>query len=200
MLKSYPAITIVFAAVLLAACADPPKAIKTVAVAQKQERNEGAQEPVINEAVHEEKKKEPEFKQVITVLKPIGKVPVSVSYQGGVFYHVVVNNNLPTLIKLVWDESTYLNTKGEPVRILHIPKKSDLPHDLPVQQASSPISPNAQFQADFIGESWLDAARRGATPQPKDSLRKARIYLSFKIKGKRVKWQGEIAFIPMKQP
>ena len=148
---------------------------------------------------HKQNKKEPEFGQVITVSRPIAGVPISVSYQGGVFYHVEVNNTLPTVINLVWDESAYVNTNRETVRILHIPKKSDLPHEPPAQQASSPIAPDSGIQADFIGETWLDAAQRGATPQPKDSLRKARIYLSFKINGRRVRWQGEIAFIPVKQ-
>ena len=189
MFKSYLAMISVLAALLLAACAEPPKVI-----------NEGAQVQKKNEVVREEKKKEPEFEQVITVLKPIGKVPISVSYQGGAFYHVEVNNTLPNVINLVWDESAYVNTKGESVRMLHILKKSDLPRDPPAQQASSPIAPNSQLQADFIGESWLDAARRGATPQPKDRFRKARIHLAFNINGKRVKWQGEVTFIPARQP
>ena len=152
-----------------------------------------------NEPVSRQNKKEPEFAQVVTVSKPIAGVPISVSYLGGAFYHVEVSNTLPTVINLLWDESAYVNTKRESVRILHIPKKTDLSRDPPAQQASPPIAPGSQFQADFIGESWLDAARRGVTPQPKDSLRKARIYLSFNIKGRRVEWEGEIAFIPVKQ-
>jgi len=141
-----------------------------------------------------------EHEQVVTVFRPVKNVPIIVSYQGGAFYRVQVNNTLPTAINLVWDESAYVTTTGESVRILHLQNKNDLPRYPPAQQASSPIPPNSQFQADFTGEDWLDCARRGCTPQPKDGLKNARIYLAFNIKGKRVRWQGEVAFVPSRQP
>lgn len=197
MIQSHHVMISVLAAVLLAACAGSSKTVSEGS--QEQKKAEAAHEVKKAEAPYEEKKKEPEFEQVVTVLKPIGKVPISVTYQGGAFYHLEVNNSLPTVINLVWDESAYVNTKGESVRILHVQKKSDISRDPPAQQASPPIAPDSQFQADFIGESWLDFARRGATPQPKDGLRKAKIYLSFNIKGKRVDWMGEITFVPVKR-
>ncbi|CAG0937786.1 hypothetical protein GALLN_00002 [Gallionellaceae bacterium] len=141
-----------------------------------------------------------EHEQIVTVSKPIKSVPITVSYQGGVFYRVQVNNTLPTAITLAWDESVYVTTAGESVRILHLRNKYNLPERAPAQQASSPIAPNSQFQADFIGDDWLDCARRSCTPQPKDGFKNARIYLAFNIKGKRVTWQGEVAFVPPKQP
>lgn len=141
-----------------------------------------------------------EYEQVITVFRPVKSVPITVSYQGGAFYRVQVNNTLPTAISLVWDESAYVTTSGESVRILHIQNKNDLPRYPPAQQAFSPIPPKSQLQADFTGEDWLDCEKRGCTPQPKDGLKNARIYLTFNIKGKRVRWQGEIAFVPPKQP
>ena len=51
--------------------------------------------------------------QVITVLKPIEGVPVSVSYQGNAVYRVQVGNTLPGVINLMWDESAYVTTRGE---------------------------------------------------------------------------------------
>lgn len=143
--------------------------------------------------------KDQKFDQVVTTLRPISGVAVSVTYSGGAIYHLEVSNALTTVINLIWDESAYVDTKGESIRILHIPKKNDLFRDPPAQQASPPIAPGSRYQADFIGESWLDAARRGATPQPRDGNRKARLYLAFSIRGKRVEWQGEIVFIPAKQ-
>lgn len=144
--------------------------------------------------------KEQEIGQVVTVLRPISGVPVSVTYLGGAFYHLEVTNTLTNVINLLWDESAYVDTNGGSIRLLCIPKRNDLSRDPPAQQSSPPIAPDSRFQADFIGESWLDAARRGATPLPKDSGRKARLYLAFNIKGKRVEWQGEIAFVPPRQP
>lgn len=138
--------------------------------------------------------------QTVTVSGPIKNIAIIVSYQGGVFYRVQVNNTLPAPINLLWDESTYVTTTGESVRILHLPNKDDLPKYPPAQQASSPIPPNSQFQADFTGDDWLDCARRNCTPQPKNSFKNAAIYLAFKIKGKRVRWQGEIAFAPPVRP
>lgn len=171
MLKPYLAITGVLAAMLLVGC-----------------------------ATFHKKDKEAEYEQVITVFRPVKSVPIIVSYQGGAFYRVQVNNTLPTAINLVWDESAYVTTTGGAVRILHIQNKNDLPRYPPAQQASSSIPPKSQLQADFTGEDWLDCARRGCTPQPKEGLKNARIYLAFNIKGKRVRWQGEIAFVPPKQP
>jgi len=141
-----------------------------------------------------------EHEQIVTISKPIKSIPVTVSYLGGVFYRVQVNNTLPTAINLAWDESTYVTTTGESVRILHLHDKSELPQHAPAQQASSTIPPHSKFQADFTGEEWLDCARRDCTPQPKKNLKNARLYLAFNIKGKLVRWQGEIAFVPPKQP
>lgn len=141
-----------------------------------------------------------EQEQIVTVSKPVKSVPITVSYQGGAFYRVQVKNTLPTAITLVWDESTYVTTTGESVRLLHLHGKDNLPQHAPPLQAPSPIAPHSQFQADFIGDDWLDCAKRDCTPQPKVGLKNARIYLAFNIKGKRVIWQGEVAFVPPKQP
>ena len=141
-----------------------------------------------------------EHEQTVTVSKPIKNVPIIVSYQGGVFYRVQVKNTLPTAINLVWDESTYVTTTGESVRLLHLQSKSDIPQYAPAQQASSRISPDSQFQADFTGDDWLDCAKRNCTPQPKNGVKKASLYLTFNIKGKRVRWQGEVSFAPPRQP
>lgn len=138
--------------------------------------------------------------QIVTELKPIEDVPITVSYQGGVFYRVQLNNNLPDAIRLIWDECAYVTTTGKTIRILHIPNKNDLPQHPPAQQDASLIAPNSQFQAVFTGEEWLDCAKRGCTPQPKYGDRNARIYLAVSLKDKRIRWQGEIAFAPPKQP
>ncbi|HEU0282799.1 MAG TPA: hypothetical protein VFQ99_03375 [Gallionella sp.] len=141
-----------------------------------------------------------EYEQVVTVLKPIDKVPITVSFQDGVFYRVKVNNNLPTSINLVWDESAYVNTSGESVRIIRVLDRQNLPSNLELPQADSPIAPGSQLQADFAGESWVEFARRGGMPKPRDNFRKARIHLLFNINGRRVDWRGEVVFVPKKQP
>ena len=144
--------------------------------------------------------RQPDHDQTITISNPIKNVPITVSYQGGVFYRLEIINDLPTSINLLWDESSYLTTTGESVRILHLTSKSDLPKSAPAQQASTSIPPNSKFEADFTGDEWLDCARRNCTPHPKNSVKKAGISLTFKIKGKRVRWQGEVAFTPLRQP
>jgi hypothetical protein len=144
------------------------------------------------------KGREAEYNQTITVLKPIEGVSIIVNYQGGVFYRVLVNNELPVAISLKWDESTYVNTGGESVRLVRIQDRNNLPTQVYLPQAASPIAPGAHLKADFIGESWMEFARSGATPKPKDASRRARIYLAFNIKGKRVDWRGEIMFTPRK--
>lgn len=145
------------------------------------------------------KKKTVEYEQVITVLKPIEQVSVTVSYQGGVFYRVQVNNGLPNAISLVWDQSTYVNTGGESVRLIRVPDRDNLPDQPGLPQADSPIAPASQLVADFTGESWMKLARSGTTPKPREGFKKGRIYLVFNIKGKTVDWQGEVAFVPKKK-
>ena len=143
---------------------------------------------------------QPDHDQTITVSNPIKNVPITVSYQGGVFYRLQISNTLPTVITLLWDESTYVTTTGESVRILHLTDRNDLPKSVPAQQASTPIPSNSKFEANFTGDEWLDCARRNCIPHPKNSVKKAGIALAFKIKGKRVRWQGEVAFAPPGQP
>lgn len=145
-------------------------------------------------------RKKVEYEQVVTVLKPIEKVPITVSFEGDMFYRVKVSNTLPVSINLLWDESAYVNTSGESVRLIRILDKQNLPSNLNLHQADSPIAPVSELQADFAGESWIEFARRGGIPKPRDTFRKARIHLFFNINGKRVDWRGEIAFVPKKQP
>lgn len=141
-----------------------------------------------------------EYVQVVTVLKPIEGVPVLVSYQGNAVYRVQAGNTLPGVVNLLWDESAYVTTRGESVRILHLPGAGRSLREPPAQQAESPIAPGSQLTADFTGENWLEFSRSGAAPQPKDGSKKARLFLTFNIKGKRVEWRGEIAFQPARKP
>ena len=139
---------------------------------------------------------QPDHEQTITVSNPIKNVPITVSYQGGVFYRLELSNTLPTAINLLWDESSYVTTTGESIRLLHLTGRSDLPKTVPALQAATSIPSNSKFEADFTADEWLDCARRNCTPHPKNSVNKAAISLAFKIKGKRARWQGEIAFAP----
>lgn len=145
-------------------------------------------------------KKEIEYEQIVTVLKPIDGVWVDVSYQGGVFYRVQVKNSLSTSINLLWDQSSYVTTTSQSVRVIRVLDRNKLPEQLHLRQADSPIPQGSQLVADFVGESWMKLARSGTTPKPRDGFKKARIYLYFDIKGKRVDWQGEVVFVPRKPP
>lgn len=139
--------------------------------------------------------------QTITASTSIKDVPITVSYRGGVFYRVQVNNTLPAAITLLWDESTYVATDGKSVRILRMDNRHNLPDYAPARQAASVIPAGAQFESDFTGEEWLDCARRNCTPKAKNSEGRARIVLAFEIRGKQVRWQGDVSFAPPgKQP
>lgn len=187
MLKPYLAISGMLSATLLIGCATPHK------TESKTEHK--------NEYKNENKTaRKAEYEQIITVSRPIKSVPVTVNYQGGAIYRVQINNTLPSAINLVWDKSVYVTTTKEFIRILHIQNKNDLPPYPPPQQVVSLIPAGSQFQADFIGENWLDCVRRGCVPQPKQTHKSARVYLTFNIRGKRVRWQGKIAFVSPGQP
>jgi len=135
-----------------------------------------------------------EYDQLITVLKPIDNIPISVIFESGVRYRVHVKNTSGSLVKLVWDDSAYVSTSGQSIRLIRL-YGSEFPENLHAQQPSSPIAPHSELQAVFSGDRWIELAKEGGIPKPKDVFRKGRIYLMFDIKGKRVDWQGEVAFV-----
>ena len=139
------------------------------------------------------------YSPVVTEQKSIPDVSVIVSYQADGIYQVQVVSDLPGMISLLWNSSAYVNTGGDAVRLIHIPDVDNFPDLAPVTQASSTIARGAKFKTYFVGESWIDYARRGVTPRPKDSESKASIYLAFNIKDKKVYWKGEVSFVPVKQ-
>lgn len=139
-----------------------------------------------------------DYEQVITVLNPIENLPISISHEEGIRYHVRIRNTSATLYKLIWDDCTYVSTSGISIRLVRIYGKK-YPDNLHAPQASSPIAARSEFQADFSGDRWIELAMEGGVPKPKDALRKGRFSLVFEVKGKRVEWQGEMAFIPKKQ-
>lgn len=137
------------------------------------------------------------FLPLVTEQKHIPDVSVIVSHKADGIYQVQVLSKLPGTISLQWNGSVYVNTAGEAVRLIHIPNLDNFPDRAPTAQTPSAISRRVRFNTHFAGESWLDFARRGVTPRPKDKENKARIYLAFEIKGKRVYWKGEVAFLPV---
>ena len=134
----------------------------------------------------------------ITTQKSIPDVSVIVSYKADGIYQVNVNSKLSGTISLLWNSSAYVNTGGVAVRLIHIPDLDNFPDHAPTEQTPSSIARGVGFISYFVGESWIDYARRGVTPRPKDSENKARIYLAFNIKGKKVYWKGEVIFVPVK--
>jgi len=135
--------------------------------------------------------------QLITVLKPIDNLPILVTYEGGIRYKVRASNMTGNMIKLIWDDSAYVSTGGQSIRIVHIPG-NELPSNGFCQQSSSPIAPYSELRTSFSGDRWIELVKSGGMPMPKDNFRKGRIYLTFEIKGQRVNWQGEVTFVSNK--
>ncbi len=140
----------------------------------------------------------PGFEPVVTLLKPIDQVQVSVGYQAGAIYQVQIANELPDEISLVWNESVYVNTGGDATRLIHIASPQDLDQAPTPEQKHSAVAAHGRLRTEFVGESWIDYARRGVTPRPLYSDKKAKIYLSFHIHGKQVYWRAEVSFVPRK--
>ena len=214
-LKLYFTALCVLSLVFLAGCTtvppiEPEENIKPEQIIEHASEPELAPEPELEQKIVLKQSVEPtqkvkhkpkvELQQVVTVSTGITNVPIIVSYQGGVFYRVQLKNNLKTEINLVWDASTYVTTTGKPIRLLHIRSKNELPKRSPAHQMSTRIAPNSKFQADFTGVSWLNCAKVNCKPKPKNGVKNAKMILTFNIKGKRVKWQGEISFTSIKQP
>ena len=138
------------------------------------------------------------YHPVITEQKSIPHVSVVVSYKADGIYQVQVRNNLSASVSLLWSSSAYVNTGGDTTRLIHVPNLNNFPADTSVVQIPSPIRRGGKFKTYFVGESWIDYSRRGVSPRPKDSESKAKIYLSFNIRDKRVYWTGEVTFVPEK--
>lgn len=139
-----------------------------------------------------------EFSPHVTEKKFIPDVSVTVSYQEDGIYLVQVYNETKDSISLQWSDSAYVNTGGDAVRLINIQNLNDFPEGVPVAQAPSKIVRGMRLKTWFVGESWIDYARRGVTPRPKVSESKAGIYLAFNIKGKKTYWKGEVSFMPVK--
>lgn len=138
------------------------------------------------------------YHPVVTAHKSIPRVSVIVSYKADGIYQVQVRNNLSERISLQWSSSAYVNTGGDAVRLIHIANLDNFPKDTSVVQIPSAIRRGEKFKTYFVGESWIDYSRRGVSPRPKDNASKAKIYLSFNIRDKRVYWTGEVTFVPEK--
>lgn len=136
------------------------------------------------------------YRPVVTEQKSIPLVAVTVSHRADGIYQVQVHNSLPGTVSLQWNNSAYLNTGGDTTRLIHIPDLDRIPDDTPAEQLPSRIARGARLKTYFVGESWIDYARRGVMPRPRDVESKAKIYLSFNINGKRVYWTGDVTFVP----
>lgn len=136
-----------------------------------------------------------QYQPLVTEQKSIPQVSVTVSYKEDGIYQVEVDNDLPGTISLQWNSSTYVNTGGDATQLIHIQNLDNFPANVPKKQIPSPIASGARLNTHFVGESWIDFARRVVSPRPRDAENKARIYLSFNIKGKLVYWTGDVAFV-----
>ena len=135
------------------------------------------------------------FNHVVAEQKSINDVSVKVAYQDDGVYQVEVLSHLPDTINLLWNISAYVNTMGDTTKLIHIPDLDRFPETTPGNQAPSSVARGVLFKTYFVGESWIDFARRGVTPRPKSSEGVAKLYLAFEIKGKRTYWTGDVAFV-----
>jgi hypothetical protein len=135
------------------------------------------------------------FNPVVAEQKTINDVSVKVIYKADGLYQVQVLNNLPDTINLLWNISAYVNTTGDTTRLIHISDSDQFPETTPLEQVPWAIVRGAKLSTYFVGESWLDYARRGVSPKPKSSKGVAKLFLAFEIKGKRTYWTGEVAFV-----
>ncbi len=138
-----------------------------------------------------------EYQQVITVLKPIDNLPVTITHEGGIRYRLQVKNNSSDLHKLIWDDSSYVSTSGISIRLIRLSGKK-IPDNVLAPQATAPIAAHSEYQTSFSGDRWIELAQEGGLPRPKDALRKGLFSLVFASRGKRLEWQGEMAFVAKK--
>jgi len=138
----------------------------------------------------------PSYNQEISQIKSVPQLSVVVSYIGGVFWQAKIANNSDATVKLIWDESAYVNSKGKSTRLIR--GQTRKLHSAQAQP-SSPIPPGALLVESFTGEALAQFAGSYIIPKPENPSAKGRMYLSFEIDGNKYTWEGSVAFIQVSQ-
>jgi len=135
------------------------------------------------------------YNQPVTEVRSVPDISVQLSYIGGKFWHAKIKNNSNATAKLIWDESSYVNSKGNSTRLIR-----GITHKLDSVKAqpASPISPGALFAESFTSKSFV--AEESAKFVGFSSTSQGRIYISFEVDGNEYKWEGFVVFTPVVNP
>ncbi|NUQ67663.1 MAG: hypothetical protein HUU18_05230 [Phycisphaerales bacterium] len=129
------------------------------------------------------------YKANVTNTRTVPGVEVQVAEAGGSFWAVIAKNNTNDVVKLVWDESTYVATTGESDRLLR--GKTRLIHSGQAQP-TSPIAPGSELREYCVRESAAEHAQFAGAPG--DINKPARIILVFEIGGRKVMHESSVQF------
>lgn len=131
------------------------------------------------------------YTQNISEAKAVPSLSVTVTYLGGVFWEAKVKNNSAETVKLIWDESAYVNSVGKSTRLIR--GQTRKLHSAQIQPAS-PIPPGALLTESFTAEALASYASSYVQPPLENPDGIARIYLSFEASGETYTWEGAISF------
>jgi len=132
------------------------------------------------------------YDQKISEVKSVPNITVQINYVGGIFWQADIKNNSATPVKLIWDESAYVNSEGYSSRLIR--GKTRKLHTAQAQP-TSPIPPGALLSNWFTAERFAEFSNFTGTLSPDDPSGTGRFYLSFEIEGNRYTWEGSVEFI-----
>jgi len=135
------------------------------------------------------------YQQIINPVTLLDNIEVNVEHSSGALYELKVHNNSDKQIQLLWDESTYVSTKGNASRLIR--GQTRRIHSGQSQPAA-PIPPKASLNEFFVPESFASTDYPvWVNPQPGNPSNPANIYFMFQIGDEKVTWHGQVKFVKL---
>lgn len=119
----------------------------------------------------------------------ISGLMIDVEASGNAFWHITVQNNSGSLVKLIWDECAYVSTSGASMRLIrgHTRKFHS-----GQAQPPSPIPTGAKLSEFCIPEGQISLAGTYIFPRIDNPTQPGRIVLTFEVAGRKQTWEAKI--------
>jgi len=129
------------------------------------------------------------YRASVSTTTEVRGLDVDLKRGNGAFWRVIAHNRTSRPAALLWDESAYVNTAGNSMRLI---SGNTRRIHTGQEQADSPIPPGATLNKSFVGEAYVEHPniRRGVG----DPNSPARIILVFKLGDSKQTYEASITF------
>lgn len=126
------------------------------------------------------------FHQQISTTKSVENIRIKVSEAKGIYWDLSLINNNKGYVKILWDESAYVDTQGISSRLI----REDNHKRLDQAQPPSPVPSGSTFSTKFTSEALL---KKGKI-KPAHFDKTAKLYMALEVNGRRFNWEAKIYF------